>query len=402
MDALTEQSRATLEYELNWQSVVATHTDCSWAPSVSMWRDCFPEKLHDGLLGAREGDRVIIKLSSDAFHQPYSKDKIVRVKPGDFVGRGMNGRTIEPRQGRFYPQSFLRGVADVFPESILPCRFLGQENSVLSFDLNHPLSPYPLEITAHVREIHPRQIERGGRCEDWLESISAGGPGMQARYQGAPTMFFDGHSFGRADESDDSAFYAKPRFVGHVDRTAEATLVAMHARYLQSGMRVLDLMGSWTSHLPEELQLQQLTVLGLNREEIARNSRATDILVRDLNRDPVIPVPDNTYDAVLCSLSVEYLTRPFDVFGEVARVLKKGGLFLVSFSNRWFPPKVVHIWSEIHEFERIGLVLELFRASGLYTELHSYSRRGLPRPKDDPHYEYPLSDPVFMVKGKRG
>jgi SAM-dependent methyltransferase len=82
--------------------------------------------------------------------------------------------------------------------------------------------------------------------------------------------------------------------------------------------------------------------------------------------EPRLPFPDGTFDAVLCNVSVEYLVRPFQVFAEVARVLKTGGLFVQTFSNRWFPPKVVKIWPELHEFERLGLVLEYFlRTKGL-------------------------------------
>lgn len=31
--------------------------------------------------------------------------------------------------------------------------------------------------------------------------------------------------------------------------------------------------------------------------------------------------------------------RPFEVFREVARVLKSGGRFILTFSNRWFPQR---------------------------------------------------------------
>jgi SAM-dependent methyltransferase len=67
----------------------------------------------------------------------------------------------------------------------------------------------------------------------------------------------------------------------------------------------------------------------------------------------------------------------------VGRVLKPGGTFVVTFSNRWFPPKVIRVWERIHEFERVGLVMEYFMRSGAYSDLGTYSMRGLPRPRDD-------------------
>jgi SAM-dependent methyltransferase len=96
------------------------------------------------------------------------------------------------------------------------------------------------------------------------------------------------------------------------------------------------------------------------------------------------------------------MTRPFEVFEEVARILRPGGFFVVTFSNRWFPPKVVRIWQEMHEFERVGLVLEYFLRSGAYHHLKTYSIRGLPRPESDKYYpNIPVSDPVFAVWGQR-
>ena len=71
----------------------------------------------------------------------------------------------------------------------------------------------------------------------------------------------------------------------------------------------------------------------------------------------------------------------------------------LAFSNRWFPPKAIRIWTELHEFERLGLVADLLAANGNFHDLATCSRRGLPRPEDDPHQELPLSDPVFMAWG---
>ena len=99
---------------------------------------------------------------------------------------------------------------------------------------------------------------------------------------------------------------------------------------------------------------------------------------------------------------MEYLIQPVAVFTDVARVLKPGGKFVVTFSNRWFPPKVVHIWENIHEFERIGLVMEYFLLSGAFEDLGTYSMRGLPRPRDDKYAgDYVHSDPVFAVWGTK-
>jgi ubiquinone/menaquinone biosynthesis C-methylase UbiE len=159
-------------------------------------------------------------------------------------------------------------------------------------------------------------------------------------------------------------------------------------------------MSSWVSHLPEDLPLRSLTGLGMNQRELEANSRLTDYVVHDLNASPRLPFDDNAFEAVICSVSVEYLIHPFEVFADITRVLKPGGIFMVTFSNRWFPPKVINIWTELHEFERMGLVLEFFLKSGQYKNLHTYSMRGLPRPQDDKYYTQILfSDPVYAVWG---
>jgi SAM-dependent methyltransferase len=160
-------------------------------------------------------------------------------------------------------------------------------------------------------------------------------------------------------------------------------------------------MSSWNSHLPESLELAQLTGLGLNREEMGQNPRLTDYVVHDLNRNPVLPFENQAFEAVICTVSVEYLTHPGEIFREVARILKPGGYFIHTFSNRWFPPKVVRIWTELLEWERPGLVLEYFLGSGSYDRINTFSARGWPRPVSDRYFtQVPVSDPVYAVWGQ--
>jgi SAM-dependent methyltransferase len=176
---------------------------------------------------------------------------------------------------------------------------------------------------------------------------------------------------------------------------------ALYGKYLQPGMHVLDLMSSWRSHVPESLPLGSLVGLGLNAEEMAENPQLTEYVVHDLNTDPRLPFEDRRFDAVICTVSVEYMTRPFEVFRDVARILRPEGLFIHTFSNRWFPPKAIKIWEELSEFERMGLVSEYFLESGSYDNLKTYSARGWPRPETDRYYPGLLTaDPVYAVLGQ--
>ncbi len=101
-------------------------------------------------------------------------------------------------------------------------------------------------------------------------------------------------------------------------------------------------MSSWISHF--RTPPAELVALGMNATELAANPAATRWLVHDLNADPVLPFPDGDFDAVTCCVSVDYLTRPVEVFRDVGRVLRPGGPFVVTFSNRCFPTKAVHGW----------------------------------------------------------
>ena len=125
-------------------------------------------------------------------------------------------------------------------------------------------------------------------------------------------------------------------------------------------------------------------------------------MLQDLNRDPVLPFDDNTFDAVLCTVSVDYLTRPIDVFWEAGRVLKPGGLFLVIFSNRLFPQKAVRIWRETDEGERLLMVREFFDETGLFDKNGTFVVRGRPRPEGDKYARTGLpSDPVYAVYAEK-
>jgi hypothetical protein len=163
-------------------------------------------------------------------------------------------------------------------------------------------------------------------------------------------------AFDRIDEGDDGAFYVPPRLVTHIDEGAIAALTECYRGLLPEGGAVLDLMSSWVSHLPPQLELAECVGHGMNPTELAANPRLTRWFVQDLNREPLLPLDDGHFDAVLCCVSVQYLQRPIEVFAEVRRVLKPGAPFVVSFSNRCFWTKAVAIWRALDIQRHAGLV----------------------------------------------
>lgn len=401
MEHIDQYSRAALLFTLRWNSEHANHEEQLWADPVSFWRDVLDHGLVRELMAAGVGGRARVEIPADRFVTPPDPRKRILVAPSQFNGSDGQGNPLTPIPGRYYPQGMLSGVGGVYKALTCPCRYLGREGGQLRFDLNHPLAGRDLTLEAEIVAVHSQQKERGGRCEDWLERISSDGPGMQARFVDDESSFFSTIPFPRADAQPDSLFYRQPRLVHHLDRTAREEIGRRYAGLIRPGSQVLDLMGSWTSHLPDSLAVGGLTVLGLNEVELQSNPRASETLVHDLNTNPHLPFAEARFDVVICTASVEYLIDPLAVMGEIRRILKPGGVLAFAFSNRWFPPKAIRLWSEMHEFERLGLVADLFHVTGGFGQVATLSRRGLPRPVDDPHQELWLSDPVYMVWGTR-
>ena len=185
-------------------------------------------------------------------------------------------------------------------------------------------------------------------------------------------------------------FYAEPRLVVHIDQFAIEAIGEYLSGALPSGGVILDLMSSWRSHLPEGQPRGKVVGLGLNAVEMRENPQLDESVVHDLNANPTLPFRDDTLDAAILTVSVQYMTKPEQVFGEVARVLKPRARFHVIFSNRMFPTKATAIWKALSDKDRGRLVGAYFRRSGGWGE---------PKARDiSPRLEI-YCDPVYVVSG---
>ncbi len=164
----------------------------------------------------------------------------------------------------------------------------------------------------------------------------------------------------KLDDTNDNLFYAYPRFVTHVDEGFIQQLTDLYREKLQPNTRILDLMSSWVSHLPEEIDFAHVEGHGLNADELERNPRLNHYFVQNLNENPALPLPDQEFDAVLNCVSVQYLQYPEAVFSESHRILKPGGIAIISFSNRMFYQKAIQAWRDASEPRRIELVKSYF------------------------------------------
>ncbi|QKD84108.1 class I SAM-dependent methyltransferase [Thermoleptolyngbya sichuanensis A183] len=179
----------------------------------------------------------------------------------------------------------------------------------------------------------------------------------------------------KLDETDDALFYDYPRFVTHVDDRFIQQLTDLYRERLKPDTRILDMMSSWVSHLPEEMTFAHVEGHGMNAEELARNPRLDHYFVQNLNQNQLLPLPDQSFDAVLNTVSVQYLQRPEAVFAEIYRILKPGGLAIVSFSNRMFFQKAIQAWVEASEPQRVKLVKRYFEQIPGFGKIETIARQ---------------------------
>ena len=195
--------------------------------------------------------------------------------------------------------------------------------------------------------------------------------------------------FSRLDESPDALFYTEPRFVTHIDDAAIAAVTQLYCEYLPPGGGILDLMSSWISHLPSEAAYREVVGIGMNAEELAANPRLTTGMVWDLNQTPRLPFGDARFDGATICVSVDYLTRPIEVFRDCGRVLRPGAPLVITFSNRCFPTKVIAAWRILDDHGHQELVARYFAEAGNWSDVEMLDRS----PGRD-------GDPLYAVIGR--
>ena len=203
---------------------------------------------------------------------------------------------------------------------------------------------------------------------------------------------FPSEYFNREDESNDGLFYTQPRFVVHIDEFAIAAVGRVFREQIPADSVVLDLMSSWRSHWPAGHAKRRMVGLGMNSAEMADNPDLDEQVVHDLNRNPELPFGDDLFDATVITVSVQYLTRPIETFQQVNRVLKPGGVFIVTFSNRMFPTKAIRLWRGTSDQGHLDLVASYLEYAGDFEKV----KGGLTNPEDRGR-----GDPLFAVVGQK-
>jgi SAM-dependent methyltransferase len=172
----------------------------------------------------------------------------------------------------------------------------------------------------------------------------------------------------KLDDSNDRFFYDSPRFVTHVDEGFIDRLTNVYREQLSPNTRILDLMSSWVSHLPSEIQFAHVEGHGMNEAELAKNPQLDHYFVQDLNHNPKLPLEDADFDAVLIAVSIQYLQYPEAVLSEIYRILKPNGVVIISFSNRMFYQKAIAAWRDSTDTDRVNLVQKYFQSVDGFTQ----------------------------------
>ncbi|HEX3500134.1 MAG TPA: methyltransferase domain-containing protein [Stellaceae bacterium] len=205
---------------------------------------------------------------------------------------------------------------------------------------------------------------------------------------------FPGEAFRRLDEGPDEAFYREARFVTHIDEAAIAAVTDLYRRHFPPGGAILDLMSSWVSHLPPEIEYARVVGVGMNAEELAENPFLDEWYVQNLNREPRLPFADATFDGAAICVSIQYLVRPVEVLREVGRVLRPTAPLVITYSDRCFATKAIACWRLLDDVGHLRLIGCYLAEAGNWDNIACCNPdQGCRRP--------PAGDPLYAVIARR-
>jgi len=203
-----------------------------------------------------------------------------------------------------------------------------------------------------------------------LKARKANVEDVLASPQFPPEWPFTDADLARQDGTDDGIFYASPRFCYHVDEMAVAALTDYYAKEFPKWDKpdILDVCASHVSHFPADVAdyAGNRVGVGMNEQELGENGQIDSYVVRDLNEDPTLPFPDDSFDIVTNAVSIDYLNKPLDICKEVARVLRPGGVAMFALSNRCFPTKAIGLWLRTNDLEHVFIVGSYFHYAGKF------------------------------------
>ncbi len=183
-------------------------------------------------------------------------------------------------------------------------------------------------------------------------------------------LVFNNDDRNKLNNHNDELFYLNPRLVFHLDKSFRDRLRRLYSETIKENSIILDLMSSWVSHLPDDKKFKRVIGHGLNREELAANSKLDRFWCQNLNEIYKIPLEDNSIDVCLVVAGWQYLQNPENIASEIYRVCKNSGKIIISFSNRAFWEKTPKIWSTTNQLDNIDSIKKVLKAQGWINLTH--------------------------------
>lgn len=355
MIQFSDNTIGAIEFTIRWSKNSISHEEWFLGRKFNPVNDIFPRDMREELEGKHAGECVTFKYMPRMCIPRYKDNLILtrgleRLRPKTVLGRN-----IIPRVGRFYPQGHINGLRDIYPDTLNPFRLIELDEEQFVADCNHPLATIPITIEARIQDIEERGIGTYGSLTHWREKTCDWGPGMQAMHNNHPTDFFHPGFFDTIDTSG-IPFSPPP-----LDAKAMTNLNKAYARFITPDMRRFDFLLDSSSK------------------------------------------PKGQYDAIVFTLSMEYLRAPVTTLKDLSQHLAPGGVVLVGFTAHYDPAEVIQGWIDMYEFERMGLILEYLRQAGLDADAGTISMRNDWRNQDDPKFleTRGVSDPVYIVYGHK-
>mmetsp|Transcript_2306 Transcript_2306/g.2985 ORF Transcript_2306/g.2985 Transcript_2306/m.2985 type:complete len:468 (-) Transcript_2306:156-1559(-) len=142
-------------------------------------------------------------------------------------------------------------------------------------------------------------------------------------------------------------------------------------------MSILEFGAAESSYLPPNITPARHVGISLSPSLMSLNPSLTETYVVDLNdvedeiginSDDVRQLGENSFDVIISTNTVEFLTSPREVFRSAFRLLKPGGMMFVSFLNKdaykdQFGTAQTNLWEQFNDDQHIWVTGSFFRFS---------------------------------------
>jgi len=146
-------------------------------------------------------------------------------------------------------------------------------------------------------------------------------------------------------------------------------------QYFSPGAKVLELFSVYESILPSRVELGPTVGVGFYGPEMKANPALDDYIVQDISVDPYLPLADNYFDFVVVPANFQLLQRPKEMFQEINRVLKPGGMAICGMKlGLWsfLGQKQCRYYAETNYLEDVLALGSFFHYAGGFTKPQAY------------------------------